>query len=271
MSSYRRRRQKSRTGSTRGLIIITVVVGAICALYAVRFMVESSRVEIDRESGCPQAGSPEYVAVVFDKTDGYNRIQKQYLHRYFEQFKNSLRVGARVALFVIRSSSETSIRPEIVICNPGDGQAASYWTANPRMLKKRWVDQFERPLETAIDEFMRPAEATSSPIMEMLQIVALSAFPPGTEAASKRMILVSDMLHHTAEWSHYRKQMNFEELKNSGYYRKVRTDLHGTEVQILYVRRDGADHLQTRRHAFFWADYIHSVNAKLSLVENIEG
>ncbi|MGH8551272.1 MAG: hypothetical protein ACRERU_22230 [Methylococcales bacterium] len=271
MSYYRRKLRKNGRKQALGLFYTGLAILIVIALVGARAMLESTHVDLDPDTLCPVDGSPEYVAIVFDKTDAYNPIQQQFLKRYFSHLKSALPSGARISLFVIEAGNEKRIEPELVICNPQSGQDASYWTANPKALRKRWKERFEKPLDAAIEGFMRPASARYSAILEMLQIVALSGFPPGSENAGKLMIIVSDMLHHTTEWSHYRGEMDFNSLLKSPYYQKIRTDLHDAEVRILYVRRDGAEHLQTKGHAYFWADYLNSINGRVTLIEKIDG
>lgn len=254
-----------------GMLFTGIAFLVIVALYTSRALLDSNHIELDPITQCPIGGSPKYVAIVFDKTDAYNPIQKQFLKRFFTRLKAELPTGTRVALFVIKQKNENHIQPEFVVCNPGTGENASYWTANPAALHQRWQERFEKPLDKAIEEFMQPSTAESSPIFEMLQVVALSGYPTGAENAEKLMIIVSDMLHHTSEWSHYRNEVEFNSLLESAYYQKIRTDLHDTEVQILYVRRDGAERLQTKRHAYFWADYLNSINGRVTLIEKIDG
>lgn len=271
MSYYQRRGRQSRSKNNLGLLFIGVAILAILSLYAFRAHLESKHVELDSETHCPVEGSPKYVAIVFDKTDSYNPIQKQFLKRFFTRFKTDIPTGTRIALFVINQKTKQQIQPEFVVCNPGTGEEASYWTANPTALRQQWQARFVQPLDDAIDEFMRPSVADNSPIFEMLQIVALSGYPTGTENADKLMIIVSDMLHHTPEWSHYKGEMDFNSLLEQPYYQKIRTDLHNTEIQILYLRREGAEKLQTKGHAYFWADYINSINGRVTLIEKIDG
>ncbi|MGR9107730.1 MAG: hypothetical protein ACU843_12435 [Gammaproteobacteria bacterium] len=270
--SYSLRKRRNKSSKQRlGILYTGLAVLIVTALIGARAVLQSNRVATDPKTLCPLAGSAKYVAIVFDKTDTYNPIQQQFLKRFFSRLKSELPTGARVSLFVIRERNENRIQPEFVVCNPPSGEDASYWTANPKALRKRWKEGFEQPLDQAIESFMRPSSAQNSPIFEMLQIVALSAFPPGSEDTEKLLIIVSDMLQHTAEWSHYRGELDVKSLLESPYYQQIRTDLHDTEVRILYVRRDGAEALQTKAHAYFWADYLQSINARVTLIEKIDG
>lgn len=271
MSYHLRKLRKNRGKKALGVLYTVLAMLILLALYGTRAVLQSAQVAIDPETLCPVDGSPEYVAIVFDKTDAYNPIQQQFLKRYFNRFKKELQTGTRISLFVIEARNKDRIEPDFVVCNPESGQDASFWAANPKALQKRWKERFGEPLDAAIEEFMRPATGQTSPIFEMLQKVALTGFPPGSENARKLLIIVSDMLHHTPEWSHYRGEMDFNMLLKTPYYERIRTDLNDTEVRILYARREGADHLQTRRHAYFWADYVHSINGRITLIEKIDG
>ena len=225
----------------------------------------------DTATLCPIDGSPAYIAVVFDKTDAYNIVQQRFLKRYFSDFKAKLTPGTRIALYVIDDRNRKVIAPDFVVCAPRTGNDANALYENPKLIKRRWQERFEKPLDQAIEGFMESSEADYSPIMEILQVVSLSAFPVESDDATKKIIIVSDMLQHTPEWSHYRGQMDFAALERTAYFQRIRTDLKGAEVQILYVRRDGMEKLQTKRHAFFWADFIGAIGGRLTLIEKIDG
>jgi hypothetical protein len=44
---------------------------------------------------------------------------------------------------------------------------------------------------------MLPSKCEKSPILEILQVVALTGFPINMQDSQKKLIIVSDMLHHT--------------------------------------------------------------------------
>jgi hypothetical protein len=271
MSYYTVKKRRGQRKAWIGIAIIIFVIACIATVFAVKTKIEDQRVVLDPSTLCPVTGSPSYVAVVFDKTDAYNKIQQQFLKRYFDTFKDSLPVGAQVSLYVIGDNQAEDIKPEFLICKPRTGKDANVYYENPGLIIKRWRNRFVRPLDAAIDDSMASSSSTTSPIMEMLQIVALSAFPPESEEIPKRIILVSDMLHHTTEWSHYRGQLDIKRLMSTAYYHKLSTDLHGAEVEIMYIRREGSEALQTKRHALFWADYIDSIGGRVKLIERVDG
>lgn len=271
MSRFRNRKKVSRNKDLIGLLLIVCVVLVFIGLAIFRYQLQQKQVLVDPETLCPIATpSPKYVALVFDKSDVYNTVQQQFLKRFFTEFKSQLVAGTKISIYVIDENKQ-DLAPSFVICAPRTGQDANALYENPLHIRQRWQQKFEQPLDKIIDGFMQAGKADYSPIMEALQKVALSAFPVADTAVEKQIILVSDMLQHTPEWSHYRGQMDFSKLQKTAYYQRVNTDLLNAEVNILYVRREGLEHLQNKRHAFFWADYIASIGGRVTLIEKIDG
>lgn len=272
MSRLRKRKQASRNKNLIGLFLILCVVVVFVVLAFFRYQLQQKQVLVDSETLCPIASpSPEYVALVFDKSDAYNPIQQHFLKRFFSEFKKHLLPGTKISVYVIDSQLKEHISADFVVCAPRTGQDANAFYENPKLIRQRWQQQFEQPLDKVINGYMQAGEADSSPIMEALQIVSLSAFPVGNNSVDKRIILVSDMFQHTPEWSHYRGQMDLSKLQKTNYYQRINTDLQNAEVSILYVRREGMEKLQNKRHALFWADYIESIGGRVTLIEKIDG
>lgn len=271
MARIRKRRQRTKQKNTAGLIIIGTVFSLIAVMGYYWYQFKSKQHNIDPVTLCTEGSTPEYVALIFDKTDAYNQIQQRFLTRFFEEFKAKLQAGTHISLYHIDDQKLDPIQADYEVCAPRTGEDANALYENPKLIKQRWREQFEIPLDRIIVDFMKPGNADYSPILEILQVVSLSAFPVQSQKVKKKIIIISDMLHHTREWSHYRGQMSFKEFEKTQYFQKVRTDLHGAEVIILYVRRDGAVNLQTKRHAYFWADYIQAIGGQVSVIEKIDG
>ena len=275
MSYYHHRQQQGRRKQWLGALLLLLVVAMVGAVFLFKLSLQRQHIALDPQTQCPLAGPSGYLAVVFDKTDSYNPIQQRFLKRWFERLKQELPTGTQVSLYVIDGSGQARLDPDLVVCNPDDGKHANALYENPALLRKHWRERFEQPLDQAISAFMQPSTADTSPIFEMLQVVALSAFPPASSTADnakpKRIVLISDMIQHTPEWSQYRGQMDLAKLKASPYFTRVGTNLQGADVEILYVRRDGRETLQSKRHALFWADYIAAIGGHVTVIERIDG
>lgn len=271
MARYRKRQQRTQLKNLLGIVLIGCVLAVAAALGYFWYDRQKQQRAFDAATLCPLDGSPAYIAVVFDKTDAYNPVQQRFLKRYFSGFKAKLTPGTRIGLYVIDDRNREILAPDFEVCAPRTGDDANALYENPKLIKQRWLERFEKPLDQAIEGFMKAGSADYSPIMEILQVVSLSAFPLEANGAAKKIIIVSDMLQHTSEWSHYRGQMDFAALEQTPYFQRIRTNLEGAEVQILYVRRDGMEKLQTKRHALFWADLIDAIGGRVTLIEKIDG
>lgn len=271
MSYYKKRSTASKRKHAIGVVILISVMGIVAGLAYLRYELSASKIVLD-DNLCPETGSPEYIAILFDKTDDYNEIQQRYLRNYFQEFKRTLKTGAHVALYMIRDSRIANLDPMVILCNPESGIKASALYQNPMLLQRRWEKDFSEPLDDAIERLVTlTGDENSSPIFEMIQAMALTAFPGNTSNNPRRIIIISDMLQHTDKWSHYRGGLDFSKLKINPYFQKISTDLHGAEIEILYVRRDGAERLQTRKHALFWQEYFAAMYGNLVLIERIDG
>lgn len=272
MARFRKRKQLSRKNNLIGAAIILSVLVVISSLFIFRYQLQQQQVLFDPETLCPLSEpSPKYVALIFDKSDEYNAVQQRFLKRFFTEFKSQLLAGTKISIYVIDEQNNKNFSPYLTVCAPRTGIDANAFYENPRLIRQRWQQQFEKPLDDVINGFMQASKADFSPIMEAFQIVSLSAFPAVKTTVDKQIIVISDMLHHMPEWSHYRGQMDFSLLQKTSYYQRINTDLQNADVKILYVRRDGMEKLQNKRHAFFWADYIQSIGGRVSLIEKIDG
>jgi hypothetical protein len=79
------------------------------------------------------------------------------------------------------------------------------------------------------------------------------------------------MLQHTPEHSHYNAMTSFQAFRLSPHYRRVRTDLRGIEVEIMYVRRETKPSVQGQKHIEFWQQYITDMGGILTHVVSLEG
>jgi len=272
MPRYRKRKQATRNKNILGVLLTLCVLAVFAFLAFFRYELQHEQLVYDPETLCPvEMESPKYVALVFDKSDTYNKIQQRFLQRFFSEFKAGLIPGTQVSIYVIDDLKNKEISPDFVVCAPRTGNDANAFYENPKHIQQRWQRKFEQPLDKAIAGFMQAGQSDSSPIMEIFQHLSLSAFPAGDSTADKQIIIISDMLQHTPEWSHYRGQIDFKALQKTDYYQRINTDLKNAEVTILYVRRDGMEKLQNKRHAFFWADYIKSIGGQVTLIEKIDG
>ena len=99
--------------------------------------------------------------------------------------------------------------------------------------------------------------------MEMIQTISIAAFQNEKTSTKKKLFIFSDMLQYSPVADHYRDSVNFQKFSDSPEYLKVRTDLTGVTIRVLYIRRFGGEKFQKgTAHAKFWQEYFNSMDAE---------
>ena len=248
--------------------LVGVILGGF---FMISFWVQSGRVEVDRDTMCPRSGPGGHTVVLIDATDEFSAIQKADLKRYFSELKSNVPKYSQIAIYAPQEmSDEDFLSPELKICNPGDGQGISGITANPEQIKQRYKVNFSDKIDDVLDNGLNSEGAPISPVMEMIQAVSVDAFPINGDTP-KRLIIVSDMLQNTDWYSHYRDKVDFEVAKANPRFQHVYVDLTGVEVEILYIGREGYEHLQTNGHGMFWDAFFAYMKGNLVSISRIGG
>jgi hypothetical protein len=156
-------------------------------------------------------------------------------------------------------------------CNPGDGSDLNEFTGNPALARKRWQESFRAPLEKVLEHGLEPAPSKTSPIMGTIQNIAIERFTGrANEWKPKGLVVVSDMLEHTPEYSQYSGNLSFERYRRSPAFAKFRTDLHEAEVTLLVVQRKTA-RVNSVELISFWHDWIKDNNGQFKEAVKLQG
>jgi hypothetical protein len=261
-------RQRQRwhiLGGTLALTLALLVAGTAGWLYF-----GSRGQALDPETLCPVAGPKGHAILLVDRTDPMNFTQKQAFLGYLAEFgQGKVGEGELFSVFVLGEDAAATARPLFQMCNPGQGQDKNIWTSNPERIRRQFEARFLKPMAELAESLQASQPSPHSPIMEMLQLVAINGFRAAQTAGPQRLYVVSDLLQNTAAYSHYRGEADFAKFSASPLYAKARTDLGGVEVELAYLMN--APQLQTRRHAKFWEDYFQAMGAKLVAVRLLEG
>ena len=103
----------------------------------------------------------------------------------------------------------------------------------------------------------------------MLQLVGINAFQNHDVHGERHLIVMSDMLQNTPQFSMYHGALDFASFARSDYGRKVQAQLPGVEVELDVLVNTPA--LQTRRNLKFWEDYFEKAGAHVVRVDPLEG
>lgn len=243
-----------------GCVLITILVGGFYY-----FKIQSEIVLRNKDNLCRNDGFvSRETAIVIDATDDFNESQALIIKKEFKKVIGKSLIDERFSVYVINDNISDN-KPLVVVCNAGDGSDKNEYTSNLRRLKRAWEQQFYNKIVNQIDELVGEHEADESPIMEFIKFVSVETFY-SSSADEMRLIIVSDMLHHTPSFSHYTPTNNFF---NSAYSMEVRPYLTDIDVNVLYIYRPQYSSLQNRKHIEFWENYFSNGNGSLVRVKTI--
>jgi hypothetical protein len=220
---------------------------------------------------CPIDGPHAETVVLLDSTDEIPDIAKHEIRTTLIDLAETL---PTYDLLEIRLLDPALPGGRVIFsrCNPGDGSDLSEYTANPRLAKQRWMDGFRAPLDQALEAGFRPAPGKTSPIMETIQHIAVERFTGrNVEDVPKSLVVISDMLEHSADYSQYTGSLSYDRFKGSSAYKKVATDLHHADVLIYYIQRSTGRPINSADHIRFWADWIRDNNGRFKQASKLQG
>lgn len=224
----------------------------------------------DEATLCPASGPAGHAVLLVDRTDPLNFTQKQAFQALLEEIiTQKVSPGELLSVFVLGEDYTTTSKPVIELCNPGDGADKSEWTANIKRLNRQFEQKFRAPMLALANELHSQQPAKFSPVLEMIQLVSINGFRTHKVNGPHTLILVSDMLHNTSNFSMYKGEYDYKRFLESPYGRKVNADLVGVEVELHYVLN--SPNLQTRRHLKFWEDHFSNTGARIVSVRPLEG
>src|SRR5262249_20764231 len=123
--------------------------------------------------------------------------------------------GYLLSVFVLGEDFKANAQPLIELCNPGDGSGASELTANPKQLRRQYEQRFIEPLLKESQALVASTPARLSPIFEMLQLAGINGFRAQGVQGERRLVVVSDMLHNTAQFTMYRGAVPYADFARS--------------------------------------------------------
>jgi hypothetical protein len=267
------RRTRSGLGGAAigGVALILLALLLVGALGAFWYYAPRPRV-LDAATLCPVSGPDGSTVVLVDTSDDLPEPAKREAITIVDDLINALPPFYRLDIRVLDIPRLKS-RSLFSKCNPGDGTGLSEWTSNPRIARLKWLESFRKPANDAIDHSLGSQKAESSPIMAAIQDIAIERFSgAAAENAMKRLVVISDMLEYTREYSQYPRagDLSYQRYKQSPAYPKYRTDLHGARVTIDYVQRVQPK-MDNTKHAEFWHQWVLDNRGVWDAIHRLQG
>ncbi|WP_347268299.1 hypothetical protein [Paracoccus sp. (in: a-proteobacteria)] len=252
------RRPVARRSAGTGLKL-PLVLGAVAAvaLIAGLFVYQSQTAKamaMDPETLCPAAGPRAMTAILVDVTDGLAPVQVAKLRELVGQRIDEAEVGTAFSLGMV-SDDPARLGAQVALCKPHSGRDVSALNQNLRLVGERYEGRFLQPLNAMFEQMIAASGAKQSPIMEGLQ--ALISETPGfiAFAGPKRVIIVSDLLQHSAAMSFYRGE-DWKSFRASPAAGRLSRSLEDAGVELFLIPRPGEWKGNVATLEDFWIRYL---------------
>ena len=268
-----KRRRHARRAHNKSIFWGVVVVTFVCLVVAgVVYMQVTAKAGLNKVTLCPADGPQGHFVLLVDTTDPLNFTQKQaFSVTVRDIIEKRVPAGYLLSIFVLGEDFKASAEPLLELCNPGSGADQSALTGNPKKLRQQYVQKFVEPMLKQSEALISTTSAKSSPILEMVQLVGINAMRKHDVKGERRLIILSDMLHNTPQFSMFRSPIdyNYMSFAATAYGKKTQIDLGGTDVELLYLLH--TPHLQTRKNLAFWEEHFKKSGGRVVAVQPLEG
>lgn len=268
MSRYHEHSYSKKKNSNLIKIIISLIF--IISVPVASGYLYLSRQKTDKNTLCPDSGPTGHIVILIDNTDPYNFIQR-------ESFANALRTlakekiqkGELLSIYNLNETFEKNAKPIFEKCNPGTSKEESELTSNLKRVEARFNQDFYEPIQSIAFSLTSKEPSKHSPILEMLQLASINSFQKQKTSGERTLIIFSDMLHNTDEFSMFKPMPEFEEFLKTAYGQRTQTDFQNVNIHINYLMN--YPKLQTRKQLHFWEKYFEKMGGKVTKVTPVEG
>ncbi|MGD9161248.1 MAG: hypothetical protein PVG39_22735 [Desulfobacteraceae bacterium] len=250
-------------------IVGYVIIGVCFVVFSFLIIsaVTLNKREYDPETFCTE-NIEAHTIVVLDKTDPFSANQQKFILNYINREKDQLRPFEKFSVFTLTENTYSSPEPLFSKCNPGTGEKANQLYQNPRKIQMRFDEFFLKPLEENMKNMLVNNTGSKSPILEMIKELSLRK-DFGEEVKKRTLIIISDLMHHTAEYSHYKNRIDYECFSRKSYAYDVAAVLDSVNVKIVYLLRNNLNRIQGERHMSFWENYFEEMGAEIVDVKKV--
>lgn len=205
----RPRRRPSALLPSQGLqtwLVATAAVVILGVFAAAGGYLYFNKRSLDRETGCPTDHYDSITVALVDLTDPISPVQAAALSNALHAVRDAVPKFGRFEIYPLTSTRSSVIEPLFAGCSPGSGRDVdSRLYGNPELADRTWKKRFGEKVDGVVADLQRAAQQETSPLFEGVQSVAVTAFGKSLSegARDKRVVIFSDMIHHTSDLSMY--------------------------------------------------------------------
>lgn len=255
-----RRRNEKGPWFWRGAI--GTMLASVFGLFAV--MAFSQPPALDTETHCRiDRKDPAHTILLIDQSDPFTENDLGWVQEFVDAEARGLPRYGRLTVMTPNASDPYDPRVVFSSCSPGSADDANPILSNPRMVEDTWRDTFFQPLSSQINTTLKSKRQPASPLSEAL-FAAADRADFQRSAADRRIVLVSDLMQHSSEYSFYKSGANydaFEETKLADFT----PAMSNVEVVARIVPRREYD-LPLGEVKAFWRAYFRAAEANYESV-----
>ena len=135
-------------------------------------------------------------------------------------------------------------------------------TVTVKKYRENWENNFSEIINPVIDKMMKRTTSPTSPIFEMINAVSINSFKHSKSKDIHKLIIFSDFMHHTNEYSFYDKSnINIEKFKQTSYFKQIYTSLRkNVDVDLYCYKRFDNSQCGTEI-VTFWNKYFQEIDS----------
>jgi hypothetical protein len=218
-----------------GVLIIFGVSVVFLLLFALTYRLKASADNFDSMTLCPNNGDYPVVKLLIDKTDPWEKRDRQRLANIIRRIKDRLAEHERLSIFVLDETGTYSPSPVFDMCSPGRGDQANSLYENPRLIQSKFEEKFAAPLDN----------------------IGLR----GSER-NVRLVVVSDMMQNTEALSLYRKQA--VAISNDKVNDLCESSYSYNSVEVYFINRPRLSVAARQEARNFWGQCFNRMTDSLS-------
>ncbi|MEC7291615.1 MAG: hypothetical protein VXW22_16155, partial [Pseudomonadota bacterium] len=262
------KRQRDGVGA-RAYIQWFIVAAILVAGGSLTFFIADQRSNIEPDTFCDRRGPSGVEMILIDASDSLDEVQIERAKSIVASKLQQLSAGTRVDIFVATHADGSLPAPVFSKCNPGKpGRYAGVYR-DAESLREDYEQEYMMAIEREIGSLLGQPALENSPILESIRSAATRSFGRVESDVPKSMIIISDMLQNSDLDSHYRDDISISSFLNSERWPQAMSDLHQSDVEILYVLRPQYRDFQGAFHLNWWDQYLRSIGAKSISVRSI--
>jgi hypothetical protein len=257
--------KKAKRKNALGVLFMLTTVALIGAALAAYFYAVFTQEKLDARN-CPERGPLGVTVIFIDATDPFTPRQSVEITKGIQGVVNNLREGEEVNVYTLRPGGEKIRTPDFSACKPREH--GSFLYDNVRAVAERFRIDFKSKLEVALLAAIEAKSAKESPIIEALADIGVGAFRSVPASTPKRLVIVSDLLQYSKEFTQYQTPSPaIEQFRKLPASITLMPRLEGVKTCFVYLDRERDRQFQGTRHVEFWMALIAQAGAERASCE----